>query len=149
MPHLKRSGYPGWQPPISNPMPNAEFARELTVIEQRIEVSSKLAVDLAALGDIVGRYEIKALVIGLPLNMDGSGGPRVQATRAFARNLAVLTPIPILFEDERLTTAAAAEKQRHPLRRSFPCRPRLLPKRPIRRPKGRQGRTRRKLKESS
>ena len=45
-------------------------------------------------------------VLGLPINMDGSEGPRAQATRAFARNLAKLTSIPILFWDERLSTAA-------------------------------------------
>src|SRR5262245_57702521 len=45
-------------------------------------------------------------VLGLPLNMDGTEGPRAQSTRAFARNLAKLTPLPIAFWDERLTTAA-------------------------------------------
>lgn len=45
-------------------------------------------------------------VLGLPLNMDGSEGPRAQSTRAFARNLGKLTPIQIVFWDERLTTAA-------------------------------------------
>ena len=45
-------------------------------------------------------------VLGLPLNMDGSEGPRAQATRAFARNLAKLTALPIAFWDERLSTAA-------------------------------------------
>ena len=45
-------------------------------------------------------------VLGLPLNMDGSEGPRAQSTRAFARNLGKLTPLPIVFWDERLTTAA-------------------------------------------
>ncbi len=45
-------------------------------------------------------------VLGLPLNMDGSEGPRAQSTRAFARNLARLTPLPITFWDERLSTAA-------------------------------------------
>jgi putative Holliday junction resolvase len=44
-------------------------------------------------------------VIGLPLNMDGSEGPRVQSTRAFARNLAPILPLPVLFFDERLSTA--------------------------------------------
>jgi putative Holliday junction resolvase len=43
----------------------------------------------------------------LPVNLDGSDGPRAQATRAFARSLARLTPIPILLWDERLSTAAA------------------------------------------
>ena len=46
------------------------------------------------------------IVIGLPLNMDGSEGPRAQSTRAFARNLAKLTTLPIAFWDERLSTAA-------------------------------------------
>jgi putative Holliday junction resolvase len=46
------------------------------------------------------------LVLGLPLNMDGSEGPRAQSTRAFARNLAKLTDLPIALWDERLSTAA-------------------------------------------
>jgi putative holliday junction resolvase len=47
-----------------------------------------------------------AFVLGLPINMDGSEGPRAQSTRSFARNLARLTPLPIAFWDERLSTAA-------------------------------------------
>lgn len=47
-----------------------------------------------------------AFVLGLPVNMDGSEGPRAQATRAFARNLGALTELPIAFWDERLSTAA-------------------------------------------
>jgi len=47
-----------------------------------------------------------AFVLGLPINMDGSEGPRAQSTRAFARNLARLTELPIAFWDERLSTAA-------------------------------------------
>ena len=49
---------------------------------------------------------VAAIVIGLPLNMDGTSGPRVQATRAFIRNMAALTPHPFIFWDERLSTAA-------------------------------------------
>ncbi len=45
-------------------------------------------------------------VLGLPVNMDGSEGPRAQSTRSFARNLARLTELPIAFWDERLSTAA-------------------------------------------
>lgn len=45
-------------------------------------------------------------VLGLPINMDGTEGPRAQATRAFARNLAALTALPIALWDERLSTAA-------------------------------------------
>jgi putative holliday junction resolvase len=47
-----------------------------------------------------------AFVLGLPINMDGSEGPRAQSTRSFARNLARLTALPIAFWDERLSTAA-------------------------------------------
>ena len=47
------------------------------------------------------------ILLGLPLNMDGSEGPRVQSTRAFARNLERLTDLPIGFWDERLSTVAA------------------------------------------
>ncbi len=50
---------------------------------------------------------MKGLVVGMPFNLDGSAGPRVQATRAFMRNLAALTELPMLAWDERLTTAAA------------------------------------------
>lgn len=45
-------------------------------------------------------------VLGLPINMDGSEGPRAQSTRAFARNFSKLTDLPIMFWDERLSTAA-------------------------------------------
>jgi putative Holliday junction resolvase len=52
------------------------------------------------------RQGVVALVIGLPLNMDGSEGPRVQSTQAFVRNLKGLTDLPVLYWDERLSTAA-------------------------------------------
>ena len=51
--------------------------------------------------------EIGGLIIGLPINMDGSEGPRAQSTRAFARNLAQRGSVPIAFWDERLSTVAA------------------------------------------
>ncbi len=50
---------------------------------------------------------VAGLVVGLPKNMDGTEGPRAQSTRAFVRNLAPLTALPILFWDERLSTQAA------------------------------------------
>ena len=50
--------------------------------------------------------EVGGLVIGLPINLDGSEGPRAQSTRAFARNLASHVAVPIAFWDERLSTAA-------------------------------------------
>ncbi len=67
----------------------------------------KFGLDATALLEIVAAREIGGLVLGLPRNMDGSEGPRCQSTRAFARNLARLTELPIGFWDERLSTVAA------------------------------------------
>ena len=67
---------------------------------------TKFQKDADALLAILDRFDIGGLVIGLPLNMDGSEGPRAQATRAFARNLASRTELPMAFWDERLSTAA-------------------------------------------
>jgi len=62
--------------------------------------------DAARLLAIAGERRAVGFVLGLPINMDGSEGPRAQSTRAFARNLAGLTPLPIGLWDERLSTAA-------------------------------------------
>lgn len=67
----------------------------------------KFGVDAARLLEITDARQIKGLVLGLPRNMDGSEGPRCQATRAFARNLERLTDLPITYWDERLSTVAA------------------------------------------
>ncbi|EAQ05305.1 Holliday junction resolvase RuvX [Yoonia vestfoldensis] len=67
----------------------------------------KFTLDAARLFEITTHRMIAGLVLGLPRNMDGSEGPRCQATRAFARNLEKLTPLPITFWDERLSTVAA------------------------------------------
>ncbi|MEY4697240.1 MAG: hypothetical protein RIT14_1668 [Pseudomonadota bacterium] len=67
----------------------------------------KFTDDAAVLLRIMAARGVHGLVLGLPLNMDGSAGPRVQATRAFARNLSRLTDLPITFWDERLSTVAA------------------------------------------
>ncbi len=66
---------------------------------------TRFTADLAALTGIVKDQAVAGLVIGLPLNMDGSDSPRTQSTRAFARNLAPLG-LPILLWDERWSTAA-------------------------------------------
>lgn len=63
--------------------------------------------DAAALFRILDQHGVGGLVLGLPLNMDGSAGPRAQATRAFARNLLGLRDLPILMWDERMSTIAA------------------------------------------
>ena len=67
----------------------------------------KFTLDAAAILDLVRTRGVAGLVLGLPRNMDGSEGPRAQATRAFARNMAALTALPICFWDERLSTVAA------------------------------------------
>jgi putative Holliday junction resolvase len=70
---------------------------------------TKFRADAAALLAEAKRHAVVGLVLGLPLNMDGSEGPRVQATRAFARNLAALTDLPIAYWDERLSTVAVTQ----------------------------------------
>ncbi|MGD9665020.1 MAG: Holliday junction resolvase RuvX [Novosphingobium sp.] len=70
-------------------LPRGKFARHKAVLEQ-----------------LVAERKVAGLVIGLPLNMDGSEGPRAQANRALARNLGVLG-LPILLWDERWSTASA------------------------------------------
>jgi len=68
---------------------------------------TKFRDDAARLVEIIESYGIGGIVIGLPLNMDGSEGPRAQSARAYARNLAAATGLPILLWDERLSTVAA------------------------------------------
>jgi putative holliday junction resolvase len=68
---------------------------------------TKFSTDTRHLLELAARHDVGGFVIGLPINLDGSSGPRAQATRAFARNLSKLTPLPILYWDERLSTAEA------------------------------------------
>jgi putative Holliday junction resolvase len=67
---------------------------------------NKLAADAGRLLLLAAERNAAGFVLGLPMNMDGSEGPRAQSTRAFARNLARLTQLPIALWDERLSTAA-------------------------------------------
>lgn len=67
----------------------------------------KFTDDAARLMAIAAGREVGGIILGLPRNMDGSEGPRAQSTRAFARNLARLTELPIGYWDERLSTVAA------------------------------------------
>jgi putative Holliday junction resolvase len=66
----------------------------------------KFGADKAAIEALIHERSIKGIVIGLPLNMDGSSGPRAQSSRAYARNLAILN-LPILLWDERWSTSGA------------------------------------------
>lgn len=68
---------------------------------------SKFTKDCGALRAIVAERSIKGVVIGLPRNMDGSEGPRAQASRAYARNLAQSLNLPVLLWDERWSTSSA------------------------------------------
>jgi putative Holliday junction resolvase len=67
---------------------------------------TRFQLDAARILELAGERKAAGLVLGLPINMDGSEGPRAQSTRAFARNLAQLTALPIALWDERLSTAA-------------------------------------------
>lgn len=66
----------------------------------------KFTSDAARLLALASERQAVGFVLGLPINMDGSEGPRAQASRAFARNLSQLTELPIALWDERLSTAA-------------------------------------------
>ncbi|HEY5337998.1 MAG TPA: Holliday junction resolvase RuvX, partial [Rhizomicrobium sp.] len=66
----------------------------------------KFSVDALLIEAIIAKHGIGGLVVGLPLNMDGTEGPSAQSARAFGRNFAARSPLPIVFWDERLSTAA-------------------------------------------
>lgn len=77
-------------------------AQPITVIRR-----SNLKADLSELIRLAQDREVDRFVIGLPLNMDGSEGPRAQATRKFGDALAKASNLTIIYQDERLTTVAA------------------------------------------
>jgi putative holliday junction resolvase len=81
--------------------PDRKLAAGVTTIARKNFIAdAKSLLALAAERAAIG------FVLGLPINMDGSEGPRAQSTRAFARNFSKLTELPIAFWDERLSTAA-------------------------------------------
>lgn len=77
-------------------------AQPITVVRR-----SNLKADLSELIRLAKDREVDRFVIGLPLNMDGSEGPRAQATRKFGDALAKASSLTIIYQDERLTTVAA------------------------------------------
>ena len=78
------------------------IASNYTTLEKK-----KFALFSHALQSIIDKETICGIIIGFPLNMDGSEGPKCQSTRDFARNFSKIVDIPITFWDERLTTVAA------------------------------------------
>ncbi len=86
-------------------MATSDLTRQIATPRETI-TRKKFTRDAEALLAFAKKEGIGLLVLGLPLNMNGTEGPRAQATRAFARNLSKLTPLPIIFWDERLSTAA-------------------------------------------
>ncbi|MDP3503710.1 MAG: Holliday junction resolvase RuvX [Myxococcales bacterium] len=84
-------------------------ADELGITAQPITVvrRSNLKADLAELIRLAAERSVDRFVVGLPLNMDGSEGPRAQATRKFGDALAKASNLLIIYQDERLTTVAA------------------------------------------
>jgi putative Holliday junction resolvase len=81
--------------------PDRRLATAVETVSRR-----RFHVDAERLLALAGERRAVGFVLGLPVNMDGSEGPRAQSTRAFARNLATLTELPIALWDERLSTAA-------------------------------------------
>jgi putative holliday junction resolvase len=81
--------------------PDRKLAAGVTTIAR-----TNFTVDAKALLALAAERAVTGFVLGLPINMDGSEGPRAQSTRAFARNFAKLTDLPIALWDERLSTAA-------------------------------------------
>jgi len=81
--------------------PDRRLATGVTTVAR-----TKFTADAAAVLALATERSAVGFVLGLPINMDGSEGPRAQATRAFARNFARLTALPIALWDERLSTAA-------------------------------------------
>ena len=84
----------------------SDILRHVATPSQTIK-RKKFGVDAQVLLALLEKRQAVGIVLGLPINMDGSEGPRCQATRAFARNLSKLTDLPITYWDERLSTVAA------------------------------------------
>ena len=69
----------------------------------------KLRKTIARIKQLIDEYDVEKIVLGLPLNLDGTAGERVEKTKLFAELLKAKTGLPIEFEDERLTTVEAEE----------------------------------------
>src|SRR3546814_8567867 len=83
----------------------SDWSSDVCSSDLKTIIRKKFSVDLETLKALIAQHDIVGLVVGLPLNMDGSDSPRTQSTRAFARNLLPLG-LPLLLWDERWSTAA-------------------------------------------
>src|SRR5258708_3254474 len=86
---------------VASTDPDGRLATAVETIARK-----NFSADAVRLLGLAAERKAAGFVLGLPVNMDGSEGPRAQSTRAFARNLARLTELPIALWDERLSTAA-------------------------------------------
>lgn len=73
-------------------------------------IRQKYKTDILKIFNVIKQWDIKGMVIGLPLNMDGTSGVRVQSTKTIARNMAKDTGLPYCFQDERLSTSEATNR---------------------------------------
>jgi len=80
--------------------------RRLVASALDVVLRKKFSIDAAILGSLIIEYKVSGIILGLPLNMNGTEGPRCQSTRQFAVNLDETTKIPLAFWDERLSTQA-------------------------------------------
>ncbi len=87
----------------------ADYTRQFATPRHTIE-RTKFTPDAKALIEFAADENIGLIVLGLPLNMDGTEGPRCQSTRTFARNFGKLSPLPIIFWDERLSSFEAEQQ---------------------------------------
>jgi putative holliday junction resolvase len=83
--------------------PDGRVATPLTVLDAR-----KLASDLSPLARLASDYDAEALVVGLPLSLDGSEGPQAAEVRAIAERIGAALDLPLTFFDERLTSVQAS-----------------------------------------
>jgi putative holliday junction resolvase len=81
--------------------PNLKIASPITTLKR-----SKLSIDARLIAEIAKERGIGGLIVGLPINMDGTEGPRAQATRDWSLNLAEWIELPVAFWDERMSTMA-------------------------------------------
>jgi putative Holliday junction resolvase len=84
--------------------PGRGLVTALATLERR-----GMASDIERLAALCRQRAVAALVVGLPLNIDGSAGPQAQTVRGWARHLATALDLPVLLQDERLSTAAVAQ----------------------------------------